>query len=295
MQELRLALKGEELRLKELWKLCFGDPESYINFFYTNRYKADETAVLLEEGTILAMLTMIPVRTITVEKRNFRTAMLYAIATDPKHQNKGLATKLIDYCDIYLKTCKTQLSVLVPASLQLFNFYRKLGFQNGFYIKEAQFFRSNMDRMPIQTRDECTISAITPQEYNRRRNNQLKGKVYISYSDEDIAYQKKLSQLSGADIYGVDVGDSQGCFAVERLSSDKVLIKEILLPENCMTAALKAISTEIEADDYSLRTHPHLGAQLEGTVRPFGMVRMAGEIEGTITSNNFGYLGLAFD
>ncbi|WP_088227649.1 GNAT family N-acetyltransferase [Desulfosporosinus sp. FKB] len=295
MHKMRLAEIGEEQQQKEIWKLCFGDPERYINFFFTNRYKADETAVMLDDREILAMLTMMPVKTAISDHHSYNTAMLYAIATAPEYQNQGLASKLIDYSCQYLKPCKAEVFVLVPANLKLFDFYRKLGFRNGFYIKETQLNYSSVDTLPVYQQGECLIYPITPEDYNRRRNHQLQGSFYISYCDEDIVYQKKLSQLSGADIYALDIGEIEGCLAVERLSPVKVIIKEILIPADLMTIAIKQLVREIPADEYVLRTHPRFGKYLEGIVRPFGMIKAPEEFEGTSSQENSGYLGLAFD
>lgn len=295
MFEVRLAQKGETVHQKELWKRCFGDSDRYIDFYYANRYKEDETVVLLHGGELVAMLTMIQVRTVIPDNRSFKTAMLYAIATHPKYQNLGFATQLMDFSNQYLRTQKTELSVLAPANGQLFDYYRKQGYQDGFYIRETRLFRDSVDSLPSDQSCKCTISAITPQEYNRRRNKQLNGRFFIAYGDEDIAYQKKLSQLSGLDIYAVDIAEKQGCLAVERITSDKVLIKEILLPEELMNAAIKQIVQQLSAKEYVLRTPPYLGEHLRGSIRPFGMIRVASEIDWVITPEDLGYLGFAFD
>lgn len=295
MYEVRLAQKGETVYQKEIWKRCFGDPDSYIDFYYANRYKEEETAVLLHGGEILAMLTMIPVRTVFPDNRSFNTAMLYAIATHPIYQNRGFATQLMDFSNQYLRARKDELSILVPAKPQLFDYYRKQGYQDGFYIRETLLTRARVESLPIYKSGNCAISAITPQEYNRRRNNQLSGQLYIAYDDADIAYQRKLSQYSGADIYAVDIEDIQGCLAVERIASDKVLIKEILLPEDFINVAVKQIVQQFSAKEYVLRTPPYLGEQLGGDLRPFGMIRVQREIDLVIRPEDLGYLGFAFD
>jgi ribosomal protein S18 acetylase RimI-like enzyme len=294
-QEVRIAQKGDLSRLKEIWQLCFGDPVSYIDFFFSNRFKSDKTAVLLHDNEIAAMLTMIPVRTVTPENQIFNTAMLYAIATDPKHQKRGFAAQLIDFSGQYLSISQAYLSVLVPAKAQLFDYYSQQGYRNGFYIKETLFFSDSIANLPILEKGDCIIKSIAPQEYNRRRNNQLTGRLYISYQDEDISYQKNLSQLSGADIYAVDIDNMEGCLAVERVSSDKVLIKEILLPEDFLNLAIKQIRERLPAKEYILRTPPYLAEHLEGTVRPFGMIKAHKDLDWIATPNDLGYLGFAFD
>jgi len=78
MVEVRWAREGEIDRQKELWKLCFGDPEWYIDFYFANRYKKDETLVLLYNGEIIAMLTLMPVRTVFPDNQSAASSMLYA-------------------------------------------------------------------------------------------------------------------------------------------------------------------------------------------------------------------------
>ena len=295
MLEVRLAQKGETVHQKELWKRCFGDSDRFIDFYYANRYKEDETAVLLHDGEIMAMLTMIPVRTVIPDNRSFKTAMLYAIATHPKYQNMGFATQLMDFSNQYMSTQQTELSVLTPANGQLFDYYRKQGYQDEFYIKETRLFRASVESLPSDPACKCTVLAINPQEYNRRRNKQLNGRLFIAYDDEDIAYQKKLSRLSGADIYAIDIAETEGCLAVERITSDKILIKEVLLPEIHLNLALKQIILQLPAKEYVLRTPPYFADHLGASLRPFGMIRLDREIDWVITPEDLGYLGFAFD
>lgn len=295
MLEFRQAKKGEINHQKEIWKVCFGDPDKYIDFYFANRYKEQETLLLLHNGTIAAMLTMLPVKTVTPEKRMFNTAMLYAIATHPTEQNKGFSTRLMDYSNQFLMASDRVLSILVPAEEQLFDFYRQRGYQNGFYIREVPLTKTLIDNLPTHEPCKCTISPINAEEYNRRRNKQLSNRLYIAYADEDMAYQKKLSRLSGADLYGINGENIQGCVAIERVNSAKVLIKEILVPDGVLNEAIKLIAQHLKAQQFILRTPAHLAEHLGGTVRPFGMVRILKDIDLKITPEELGYLGFAFD
>lgn len=293
--EVRLAKIGEIVRQKEIWKLCFGDQDSYIDFYYANRYKEEETLLLLHEGEIAAMLTMIPVKTVALDNRSFNTAMLYAIATDPRYQNRGLATQLMEGSNSYLRANKQELSVLVPAENWLFEFYRRQGYQDGFYLREVLLTRDQIDSLEIRRSSQCIITSATPEEYNLRRNGQLKGRLYLAYAEVDIAYQKKLSQQSGADIYTIEVEGIRGCAAIERVNSDKVLIKEILLPEEFIHQGILAFTQLLSANEYIVRTPAYLSEDLGGSIRPFGMIRVDREIDLEITPEDLGYLGFAFD
>jgi GNAT superfamily N-acetyltransferase len=294
MSEVRLAQKGEISRQKYLWKLCFGDSDKFIDFYYANRYKQDETALLLQDGEILAMLTMLPVK-IESSGRSYNAAMLYAIATHPEYRNRGYATLLIDFAHQYLKENRIAFTLLVPAGKQLFKFYQRQGYQDGFYTREAFLTGERIDSWDINETGSCNISVATPEEYNQRRNKLLKGKPYVSYFNEDIAYQKKVSQMSGADIYNLDFEEIYGCAAIERINPDKVIIKELLINGELIPVVVKCISRILPAREYILRLPVFLGKQLEGSIRPLGMIRAINEIDPEIVSKDYGYLGLAFD
>ncbi len=294
MSEIRLAKAGEATRQKEIWKLCFGDSDQYIDFFYANRYQEDETVLLLQNGEILAMLTMLPITLIAANHSSYNAAMLYAIATHPQYQQRGLATQLMDYAYQYSGRKNIAFSVLVPSETKLFKFYRHQGYQDGFYIREAKFTSKGIEDLYCGETLHSTISGITVEEYNQIRNKHLSGRLYVSYANEEIAYQKKLSQQTGADIYGIEIGAIKGCASIEKIS-DKVFIKEILINDELLSVAVKHIAQLLPTQEYLVRTPVFLGSQLGGTIRPFGMIRANEDTELDILSEDLGYLGIAFD
>ena len=138
------------------------------------------------------------------------------------------------------------------------------------------------------------------QEYNARRNDQLKGTFHIAYPIEDIEYQKKLSKQSGADIYDISVKgfngyEETGCAVIERISSEKVLIKELLISEEFLHLVIKEIVKRITAKEYILRIPAYLGENLGGSVRPIGMIKDHRHCGPEIKVEDQGYLGIAFD
>ncbi|MGI6575883.1 MAG: GNAT family N-acetyltransferase [bacterium] len=295
MKEIRLARKGEIARQKEIWKLCFQDSDQYIDFFYAHAYVPENTMLLLLDGEIAAMLTIMPCKLVTAERRNYNAAMLYAIATHPQYQNRGYATELMAYAHEYLKEQNRPFSVLVPAEKRLFEFYRKQGYEEGFYLQESLLTPAKIASLPIEQAKECTVLSIAAAEYNRRRNILLQGSFYIAYAEQQIAYQKALAQQTCADIYGIEIDGARGCTAIERINQDKLLIKELLLPEHLLYAAIKEISRLLPAKEYVIRTPVFLGRQLEGNARAFAMMRANGKNSLQITPKTCGYLGFAFD
>jgi len=295
MREIRLAQQGDTARQKELWKLCFGDSEHYIDFYYDNHYKENETILLLEDREIYSMLTMLPIKIIFPNIQSFNSAMLYAIATHPQYQNRGFASRLIDFAHENLRENENAFSVLVPSAKQLFEFYRQQGFHDGFYVREVLLTQERIKSLDLSENYHCIISKTTPREYNKHRNELLSGKLYVAYADDEIAYQQKLSQQGGADIFTIEIDKMQGCAAIERVNSDKVFIKELLISDQLLSVAIKQITQLLPAKEYILRTPAFLGEQLEGAIRPFAMFKVVQEIDLEIIADDLGYLGFAFD
>lgn len=295
MGEIRQAKKKEIEPQKEIWKLCFGDQDAYIDTYYADRYKEEETMLLFQKDELSAMLTMISASMITSDGRSFPTVMFYGIATHPKFQKKGFATELIKFAEDHLIQHNKVISVLVPAEKKLFDFYAKLGYERAFFIREFSYSRDMVDKLSANSPNQCVISPVAAEDYNIRRNKFLTGKLYIKYKDEDIIYQKRLSQHAEGDIVAIDYEELRGCAAIEKISSDKILIKEILLPEELFCTVLKQIIQLYPAKEYLVRTPAYFGANLGGVIRSFGMIKIHKELDLEITPQDMGYLGLAFD
>lgn len=293
MVDIRLAQKDDLPRQKELWKTCFGDEDDYIDFYFDNKYKEKQTAVLLWDEEIVAMATMIPAALVMENNKRFDLSMLYAIATHPGFQGKGLSTQIMDFCHAYLEGQNQDMSILVPAQESLFDFYEKRGYRDGFYIREVTLTRDQI--MGLQgSKEGATITPTPPSSYNTIRRDQLEGKVYIDYANEEIAYQKQLCQKYGGDLYGLEVGETRGCAVVEVMSETEVLIKEILMPDHLVKEGIRQIARVLPAQKYRVRLPAGLGAHLGGQVRHFGMIKGFKE-KNIIPLDARGYLGIAYD
>jgi len=295
MHEIRRAKNSDIGTLKEIWKLCFGDSDAYIDLYYSHRYKEEETVVLEYKGKVVAMVTMIPVKTVATDNHSFDSVMFYAFATHPQYQHRGFATHIMDFCNQYLQDNHIAFSVLVPEGEGLFDFYRQQGYQDSFAILEVALTQQEIKRFITDESATCRIRSADPKEYNHRREEWLHTSFHIGYTHQDIAYQKKLSQASGADIYVIDIGDVQGCAVIERASSDVLLIKEILIAEKLIPLCMKEITRLLAANKYIFRIPPYQRKHWGGTVRPFGMIKEHTLVNVKNIPEECGYMGLAFD
>ncbi len=297
MIEHRLSHKSDIPRLKEIWALCFGDAQDYIDFYFKNAYSPGQTLVRLEDGKIIAMAAVLPLNVLTPNLTGYSAAMLYAIATHPKWQQKGHSTALLAYAKAYLKEQKVKLVTLVPANKALIGFYEKNGFQHGFYIREVRLNSQGIHKLQKECAKRPDITAVSAQEYNALRNRFLHGRLYASYNALEIAYQKKLSCRSGADIFAIrakDTHEKAGCAIAEKFADNTVMIKELLVDDAMLESSVVAIAERMTAKNYILRLPPDKGSALGSEVRTFGMLQPLSD-EGFLRRYSNGYLGIAFD
>lgn len=295
MSTIRFAEKDDLERQKEIWRLCFGDSGQDMDIYYTQRYKAQQTLLLLHYDEIAAMTTLLPVSLVTADGQKAKAVMVFAVATDPRYRGQGFASELMGFCDQYLNEMDIGFSVLVPAEESLFGFYERHAYQEMFFLRRIRLDSKEIAELPGTGPADFKLYPISAEEYNRRRNRQLEGRLHIAYADDDLAYQKALSNMSGADLYGVDHGTVQGCAVVERIERGDMVIKELLLPGAQLNGGLQIIARQLQADVYRLRLPAFAGEALGGSVEAFGMLRVHKEKEREIRAEDLGYLGIAFD
>lgn len=292
MIETRLAQQGEMQRQKLLWKLCFGDEQRYIDHYYDKLYQPQHTAVLVEDGEIASMLTMLPVSLVLPSGSRLEAAMIYAVATHPDYRGRGHGSKLMQFAHTHLSEQGKALSVLVPATQSLFSFYGNRGYFPAFSLREALLTHGEAVAGPLAS---ATVFPVTPEEYATRRTAFLAGRLQIDYTQEGIAYQKSLCEATGADLYGIDLEGAKGCAVVERLSPQRVIIKELLMPAQLLSRGVAALARLLPAEHYILRTPAWLGGALGGSVRPFAMARWYDKTHHDLFEGPNGYLALAYD
>lgn len=127
--------------LKELWLRCFADTAEDVEYFFDYRYQSCECLVDMEEGRAAAMAFLLPA---SVTGTNREASYLYAFATHPDRQGRGIATRLLRaVCE--RNRAQNRLTVLSPADDGLAAFYEKRGFTKRYFagLREGAFCAEN--------------------------------------------------------------------------------------------------------------------------------------------------------
>ena len=109
--------------LKKLWQEAFGDPESFIDGFFTTGYCPERSMTIEEDGMPIAALYWFDGHT-----NGKKMAYIYAVATAKAQRGKGLCKTLMEDTHSHLKNLGYAATILVPGEKGLFAMYEKMGY-----------------------------------------------------------------------------------------------------------------------------------------------------------------------
>ena len=144
--------------LKQLWKIVFGDPDSFIDAFFHVAFSPDRCRCMEEAGKPVSALYWFD-----CSYDGGKLAYIYAVATHPEYRGKGLASRLLEDTHAHLKELGYAGAVLKPAA-GLFPFYGRLGYETCGYITR---FCAEASDSPLPIRQ------ITAEEYGCLRKSFL--------------------------------------------------------------------------------------------------------------------------
>lgn len=136
--------------LKNLWKTVFGDPDIFIDAFFEVAFSPDHCRWIEENGIPVSALYWLD-----CEYEGGKLAYIYAVATDPNHRGKGLASQLLKETHSHLKALGYAGAVLKPAA-GLFPFYARLGYEHSGFVC---YFDARSGAHP------AALRKLTPDEY----------------------------------------------------------------------------------------------------------------------------------
>lgn len=291
MTELRCSRPEETPRLKELWKLAFGDEDACIDFFFTGGYHPENMLVLLEDGVIVTMLYLMPL-TLKGPHITASAHYVYALATHPSARQKGYGRQLLAYADQQLHQLGDDCITVVPAQPSLHKFFSTVGF--------SECFATRLEEVPAALVPDAApgaeLTPLTPQDYNALRRTLLEGNYYVDYDDCLIIYQAGLSRMSGAGLYRLELEGETGCAAVEYADEDTVVIKELLLSDRLLPQAVAQLARRLRARHYHVRTPAFRPGLVGSYIQPFGMIKWYNpEKASGWLREPLSYMGLGFD
>lgn len=278
---------------RELWKLAFGDSDSYIDNFYRTYYRPERVVVLEEDGIVRSMTAWFDTAFAVPGQGEYRAAYLYAVATHPGCRGRGLAGRLLAGADGYFRSLGIPAVTTVPAEPSLHNFFGANGFRECFRLLGGTLRREEIPLPPSNVlRPASTV------EYGRAREVLLKDIPHIVYPEDALAYQAGCCALGDGGLFVGKTEVGPVCLCAERAEEDLVIVKELLGSSEARRLACRDLPRIAPARRWEIRGPRPQNERpgLRGDLGKFGMLKwLDPEPEKTWDWDTVGYLGLAFD
>lgn len=279
----RLSIPGDIPAQRQLWKLAFGDSDSYIDNFYTAYYRPERVLVLEEDGVIRSMTAWFDTTLVLPGAGEFRAAYLYAVATHPDCRGRGLAAELLRGADDYFRACSIPAVTTVPAQPSLHAFFGKNGFEEFFTLDQH-----TLDPLPLP--DEAPgfpLVPVTPKAYGQLRETLLSDLPHVAYPQDALDYQAGCCAMSGGGLYAAHTGRGTAIFCAEGMEDGQLILKELLGPPAAREALLRRLPSLLPAFSGVYRC--------PGPSIPFAMLKFLSASSAPLKGHITAYLGLAFD
>jgi len=132
--EFRLSREEEYAVVRRLWGQCFGDEEPWTSWYFSRHYRADQTWVGVQDGTVVAQAHLLPHRLML--RGAWRNAVYFVgVCVEETLRGTGIGRELQTTALAELKRTGVGLSILQPRWPA---FYRKLGWD---YCYSRQIYK----------------------------------------------------------------------------------------------------------------------------------------------------------
>ena len=205
--------KGSDIsRLKEIWKECFGDSDSYITLFFDTVFKDSQPLAFYADGTPVAVLYRLKCKAV-VNGRIFYGRYIYAAATLENYRKRGIMGQLLSFAQKEAESRGEFLS-LVPGSSELYGYYSKFSF--------AECMNRHAVTLNYDGISKGSFKSLTDNEAFDTRECLLKDNSFI-WGKNELSYALQCIRFFG----GEAVSDGKS-FAVILKDGEKLVINELL-------------------------------------------------------------------
>lgn len=298
--------------MRELWRVCFDDPEPIADFIFRQIIRAENTRVLADgQGIPLSMLFIQPARLRLAGEpcpaSKPDCAYIYGVATRPDRRGQGLSTRLLEETARDLASpgqSQVRALTLVPSGPELVGYYARQGFSGAFSHQVIHLTPDQLEQAPAPG-----LPALTPRRLadlaDLRGQSLADSPLALLWERDFLEAINEECRLYRGEVLYFETPGAEGYLVYYRDEGQGgILIKEYLEALrpggfSPLPAVMGALHRRLRAPSYTLRLRPDHPAPFSGRIAPFGMIRLLGEptdnLAAVTTGAELGYLAHAMD
>lgn len=240
---LRRSRSGDEKKLKDIWQICFTDPDEYIDSFFEKMYRPGRAVVAEAEGELCAAMYVLEAGDLA----NGRCGYLYALGVLPDYRGSGIGAAVAKAAAALGFELGCDICVTCPAEQGLFDYYRKLGFLHFSKISRLTCSITDLHSSPFSE----NITLISAHEYNKLREK-LMPENAVRYSGEFMEYLSETFRQSGGGLFALDTGECIAAVEAGADGGDGIIIKELLGSSGQTDRTARLLIRHLEAERASV-------------------------------------------
>jgi predicted acetyltransferase len=124
--KIRFAYNNDLQEIKNIWEYCFGDTEMFMNYYFDNKYKCENTLVVEYNKKIISSLQLNQYK-IKINDKIYDTSYIVGVSTLPEARGMGAMKDMMISSLDYLYNKGQVVSILMPIDYRL---YRKFGYEH---------------------------------------------------------------------------------------------------------------------------------------------------------------------
>ncbi|CCL34672.1 TPA: GNAT family N-acetyltransferase [Clostridioides difficile] len=220
--EIRYAKEEEIESIKEIWSYCFNDTESFMKYYFNDKYKSENTVVALDEGKIISSLQLNQYK-LLLNSKVYNTSYVVGVSTLPEGRGAGYMNKVMKFTLNELYKKGQLVSILMPIDYRL---YRRFGYEHCYdqieytintddlknFKSSGKMIKSNLSQIDDLIRIDRTF-------LNEVNGNVLKDEHY---------YENLFKEIQSEDgfLY-IHEGNEKDGYIVYFLQEDKMFVREL--------------------------------------------------------------------
>ncbi|MCC0698846.1 GNAT family N-acetyltransferase [Clostridioides sp. ZZV15-6383] len=220
--EIRYAKEEEIESIKEIWSYCFNDSESFMKYYFSDKYKSENTVVALDGGKIISSLQLNQYK-LLLNNKVYNTSYVVGVSTLPEGRGTGYMSKVIKFTLNELYKRGQLVSILMPIDYRL---YRRFGYEHCYdqieYTINTDDLKNFKSSGKMIKSDLSQIDELI--QIDRAFLNEVNGNVL---KDEHY-YENLFKEIQSEDgLLYIHEGNEKDGYIVYFLQGDKMFVREL--------------------------------------------------------------------
>ncbi|HBF5915539.1 TPA: GNAT family N-acetyltransferase [Clostridioides difficile] len=220
--EIRYAKEEEIESIKDIWSYCFNDTESFMKYYFNDKYKFENTVVALDEGKIISSLQLNQYK-LLLNSKVYNTSYVVGVSTLPEGRGAGYMNKVMKFTLNELYKKGQLVSILMPIDYRL---YRRFGYEHCY--DQIEYTINTDDLKNFKSSGKMIKSNLSQIDdliqIDRTFLNEVNGNVL---KDEHY-YENLFKEIQSEDgfLY-IHEGNEKDGYIVYFLQEDKMFVREL--------------------------------------------------------------------